>query len=137
MLSNAWDLGADWGRSPQPTHEVGAEINASLPLGIFLSGEMEYNSGRFYTVTTGRDDNRDSNVNDRPPGGEPNTERGPQYLNFDFNISKAFFLRRAAGSTGGINVNVFANMTNAFNHVHLGTPSGVMRGFRKLLGRDR
>jgi hypothetical protein len=23
-------------------------------------------------------------------------------------------------------MNVFANMTNAFNHVHLGTPSGVL-----------
>jgi hypothetical protein len=127
LATDAYNLAADSGRSPNPTHNVNASLNASLPLGVFLSGQMSYNSGRFYTITTGRDDNRDSNVNDRPPGGTPNTERGPQYLNFDFNISKAFFLRRAAGSaTSGTNINVFANMTNAFNHVHYGTPSGVL-----------
>ena len=117
-----------------PTHDVNASLNASLPLGFFISGQMSYNSGRFYTITTGRDDNRDSRVNDRPVGGLPNTERGPKYLNFDFNISKAFFIRRAAGSASGMNVNVFANMTNAFNHVHYGTPSGVMtsRNFRRI-----
>ena len=127
LATNAYDLAADFGRSPNPTHNVSANLNASLPLGIFLAGNMSYNSGRYYSITTGRDDNRDSSVNDRPVGGAPNTERGPKYLNFDFNISKAFFLRRAAGSaTSGMNINVFANMTNAFNHVHYGTPSGVL-----------
>jgi hypothetical protein len=125
LLTNAYDVQADWGRSPQPVHNVRASLNASLPLGVFVSGEMDYNSGRFYTITTGRDDNRDSSLTDRPVGGIPNSERGPRYLNFDFNISKAFFLRRGSGNSG-VNVNVFANMTNAFNHVHLGTPSGVM-----------
>jgi hypothetical protein len=127
LASNAYDLRGDRGRSPQPTHNVNGSLNASLPLGVFVSGQMSFNSGRYYTITTGRDDNRDSNANDRPIGGVPNSERGPKYLNFDVNISKAFFLRRAPGSaTSGMNINVFANMTNAFNHVHYGTPSGVM-----------
>lgn len=135
LLSNAWDLHSDRGRAPMPTHELRGNLNASLPLGVFVSGAMSYHSGRYYTITTGRDDNRDSNVNDRPAGQAPNTERGPRYLNFDFNISKAFFFRRAPGSsTSGTNVNVFANMTNAFNHVHYGTPSGVMTSpnFRRI-----
>ena len=135
LLTNAYDERADWGRSPQPIHSVSGSLNVSLPLGVFVSGEIDYNSGRFYTITTGRDDNRDSSLTDRPAGGVPNSERGPQYLNFDFNISKAFFFRRAPGSaTSGVNVNVFANMTNAFNHVHLGTPSGVMTSpnFRRV-----
>ena len=56
-----------------------------------------------------------------------NSEVGPRYLNFNFNISKAFFIRRAPGSaTSGTNINVFANMSNAFNHVHYGNPSGVL-----------
>jgi hypothetical protein len=127
ILTDAYDNNADWGRSPQPLHNLNGSLNASLPLGVFLSGAMSYNSGRYYTITTGVDDNRDSNVNDRPTGVIPNSERGPKYLNFDFNISKAFFLRRAPGSaTSGTNINVFANMTNAFNHVHYGTPSGVI-----------
>jgi hypothetical protein len=127
ILSDAYNSDADWGRSPQPLHNLNGSLNASLPLGVFLSGAMSYNSGRYYTITTGIDDNRDSNINDRPAGVIPNSERGPKYLNFDFNISKAFFLRRTAGSaTSGTNINVFANMTNAFNHVHYGTPSGVI-----------
>jgi hypothetical protein len=135
LSTNAYDVRSDWGRSPQPTHNVDGELNASLPFGIFVSGEAEWHSGRYYTITTGRDDNQDSSVNDRPPGTAPNTERGPRYLNVDFNISKAFFFRRAAGSaTSGTNINVFANMTNAFNHVHYGTPSGVMTSpnFRRI-----
>jgi hypothetical protein len=127
LASNAYDLLADWGRSPNPVHTVDLDLNASLPLGIFISGEMDLDSGRHYTITTGRDDNRDTNVNDRPSGRFANDARGLRYLNFDFNISKAFFLRRAPGSTtSGTNINVFANMTNAFNHVHYGTPSGVL-----------
>jgi hypothetical protein len=135
LISDAYNPTADWGRAPMPTHQINANLNASLPLGLFVSGDMTFRSGRYYTVTTGQDDNRDSSVNDRPAGVAPNTERGPRYMNVDFNISKAFFFRRAAGSaTSGTNVNVFANMTNAFNHVHYGTPSGVMLSpnFRRI-----
>jgi hypothetical protein len=121
--SDNYDLRADWGRAPFPLHGVDSTVNARLPLGIFLTGRMDFNSGRHYSVRTGFDDNRDGNVNDRPPGVPPNSLRGPTYLDFDFNISKAFFFQ--SGSSGP-NVNVFINMTNAFNRVHRGTPSGVL-----------
>jgi hypothetical protein len=133
--TDAYDPRADWGRSPQALHQMNGNLNASLPFGVFVSGSARFHSGRYYTITTGTDDNRDSNVTDRPPGVAPNTERGPKYMNVDFNLSKAFFLRRAPGSsTSGTNVNVFVNMTNAFNHVHYGTPSGVMTSpnFRRI-----
>jgi hypothetical protein len=127
LASDSYNLRADWGRAPWPLHTVNGNLNARLPFGIFLNGAVSYNSGRYYTITTGRDDNRDSNVNDRPPGVPPNSLRGPQYHNWDFNLSKAFFFRRAPGSaTSGTNMNVFVNLTNAFNHVHYGVPSGVM-----------
>jgi hypothetical protein len=118
---DSYDPRADWGRAPNPSHNVSTTINARLPLGVFLTNRMSANSGRYYTITTGRDDNRDTVANDRPPGVPPNSERGPRYVNFDFNISKAIFIG------GGMrNVNVFANVSNAFNRVHYGTPSGVM-----------
>ena len=133
--TDAYNPREDWGRLPWPLHETNGNLNASLPFGVFLSGAVRFHSGRYYTITTGNDDNRDSNVNDRPRGVAPNTERGPRYMNVDFNVSKAFFLRRAPGSsTSGTNFNVFVNMTNAFNHVHYGTPSGVMTSpnFRRI-----
>jgi hypothetical protein len=36
-----FDLRADWARDDDPTHEVEVEVNARLPFGIFLTGEME------------------------------------------------------------------------------------------------
>jgi hypothetical protein len=121
-LTDNYDLRADWGRAPFPLHSMNSTVNARLPLGLFLAGTIRANSGRYYTVTTGVDNNRDSNVSDRPAGVGPSSRRGPRYLNFDVNLSKAFFLRRPGGS----NVNVFINLTNAFNHVHYGQPSGVL-----------
>jgi hypothetical protein len=125
-LSDAYDLHHDQGRSANPHHNVNGSVNARLPAGVFLTGNMSFNSRRYYTMTTGTDDNRDSNVNDRPTGVEPNSLEGPRYLNFDVNLSKAFFFGGTRGSTSGTNANVFVNMTNAFNHVHYGTPSGVI-----------
>lgn len=116
-----YDLRGDWARAGFPTHEIDANVNAQLPLGLFLTGRLSASSGRRYTIITGVDDNHDNTVNDRPVGVPRNSEVGPRYLNVDFNVSKAFFLGRS-----GANVNVFANMTNAFNHVHLNNPSGVM-----------
>jgi hypothetical protein len=106
---------------------MNGSVNAQLPLGIFLTGTMQANSPRFYNITTGLDDNRDTYTTDRPAGVPRNSATGPKYLNFNFNVSKAFFFGGPATSGGSrMNMNVFANMTNAFNHVHYGTPSGVM-----------
>ncbi len=110
-----------------PTHTLNSTVNAQLPLGVFLTGTMSLTTPNWYNITTGRDDNRDSTINDRPPGFGRNGGKGPKTLNFDFNISKAIFF----GSNGGgivtrTNLNVFANMTNAFNRTNLGRPSGVM-----------
>ncbi len=124
-LTDNYDLRADWGRAPFPLHNFSGTVNARLPLGLFLTGEIDAHSGRYYTVRTGIDNNRDSNVTDRPPGVPPSGMRGPRYLNFDFNLSKAVFLNRS-GDSSGANVNVFVNLTNAFNRVHYGQPSGVL-----------
>jgi hypothetical protein len=100
-------------------------VNARLPLGVFLTGSVAANSSRPYTITTGKDDNGDTQVNDRPPGVKRFSANGPGFFSVDFNISKALFL---GSGRGGVrtNVNVFANMTNAFNHTNPGVPSGVM-----------
>ena len=123
-----YNLRVDWGRAFFPRHNLNTTVNAALPLGIFLTNSMFTNSGRFYTVTTGYDDNRDSQINDRPPDVARNSAHGPRYRNFNFNVSKAFFFGQDSESvTGGsTNLNVFVNITNAFNAVHYGVPSGVM-----------
>ncbi len=107
-------------------HTLNGTVNARLPLGVFLTGTMSVNSGQWYTIITGRDDNKDSTVNDRPPGATRGGASGPNPLNFNFNISKAFFFSPARNGNTRTNMNLFANMTNAFNRTNYGVPSGVM-----------
>ena len=132
-----YDLRSDWGLGRQQPHNWNINLNAQLPLGVFLTARLQGNSGRKYSITTGRDDNRDGRFSDRPPcvevtqavciGLDPDftipkhSETAPGSLRTDFNIAKAFFF-----GGNGMNVNFFANMRNAFNRVNLGVPSGVL-----------
>jgi hypothetical protein len=99
-------------------------VNSQLPLGVFLTTSVSINNGNPYSITTGRDDNGDGVINDRPPGMPRLSRIGPTYRSVGFNISKAFRIGHNKNSAS--NLNVFANMTNAFNTVNLGTPSGVL-----------
>ena len=128
LNSDNYNFKTDWSPILQPVHQINSTVNAQLPLGVFLSGTMQANDGRKYTVTTGKDDNQDNSVNDRPAGEGRNGTDGPNLLNFNFNISKAFFFGDApqGGGSTRTNVNVFANMTNAFNRPNYNPPSGVM-----------
>jgi len=126
--SDNYNIRADWGRSGQPIHQFNSTVNAKLFMGVFLTGTVSADSGYRYNITTGNDDNHDSNINDRPPGTPRNSGDGPRFQTFNFNISKAFFLGHNNGGTGSsrANMNLFANMNNAFNRTNYGTPSGVM-----------
>src|SRR5206468_3596340 len=101
-----------------------------IPLGLFVTGTMSMVGPNWYNITTGKDDNRDSIVNDRPAGVPRNSGPGPKTLTFNFNISKAFFFGASHRSNGNANstrnLNVFANVTNAFNRTNVASMSGVM-----------
>ncbi len=128
LPADNYDLRAEWGLgSFFPAHTLSSTANAQLPLGIFLTATTSANSGQRYNITTGTDENQDGHLTDRPRGVPPNAGDGPKFLRFDFNISKAFFFD-AAGAPGRTrtNLNVFANVTNAFNNVNFNLPSGVM-----------
>ena len=126
-----YNLRLDWTDSRGnccPPQTLNSTVNAQLPLGIFLTGTMAMTS-QTYNITTGRDDNRDNTINDRPPGVPRNSGNAPKNLNFNFNISKALFFSPDSNGRGNAtrtNLNVFANMTNAFNRTNCGVPSGVM-----------
>ncbi len=129
LPANRYDLRQEWGNTANPRHTFNAGINSRLPLDVYLTTVVEASGGRRYTITTGRDDNNDGSINDRPPGVLKNSEVGPHFFNVSFNFSKAFAFNGGAlqgGSGTGPQLNVFANLNNAFNMTHLGTPSGVM-----------
>jgi hypothetical protein len=127
-----YNLWKEWGRAVDPRHDFSSSINARLPLDVYLTTIIRARSGGFYTITTGRDDNKDGFSNDRPPGVSKNSEVGPSYFDLGFNFSKAFELSRrgaaqaGSGAAAGPQMNVFANVNNALNMQHPGLPSGVM-----------
>ena len=124
--TNSLDPRADWSTGNQPHHGFNSSINAAMPFGIFLTQSIAGNTGRYYTITTGKDDNQDGTKNDRPAGVGRNSALGPGRLNFDLNISKAFFIGGAGSAGTRKNVNVFANITNQFNQVHYNNPASSM-----------
>ena len=130
LPSDNYNMGLDWSRLTVPqAHTVNSNLNARMPLGVFLTGIMSYNTGRNYSITTGHDDNMDSSPNDRPPGVKRTSGPAQDFLTFDFNISKAFFFGNTGNGVGGgtrTNANLFANMTNALNRPNYNPPSGVL-----------
>jgi hypothetical protein len=117
----------DWGRSRfDQRHQYNFTVNAQTPFGTLFTVRGFGNSGSPYTITTGEDDNRDQNTNDRPEGVARNSENGPRFFNVDMTLSKTYRL----GATSGTQVSVYANLQNAFNFVNLRNPSGVLTSSR-------
>ena len=134
LPSNNYDLAADWSRGDDQVHDFRGSINAQVPLGIFLTLGVQARSGEHYSITTGRDDNGDTETNDRPPGVARNSGTTPKFLSTDLNLSKVFFLRRSATGSraggAGTQVNVFANVTNMFNRTNIDRVSSTLTSSR-------
>jgi hypothetical protein len=133
LPSNNYDLAADWGRTNTRVHQFNARVNAQLPFGVFLTVRLQAQSGQPWTITTGRDDNGDTVSSDRPVGVGRNSETGPRFQSTTVNVSKVFYLRRGAGDAvggAGMQVHVFATITNALNRSNLRSVSGALTSSR-------
>jgi hypothetical protein len=130
LPADSRDVRSEWGRTTNPPHTFNSSINLRLPMDVYLTTAIDARSGRFYTITTGKDDNGDGVSNDRPAGVPKSSEVGPRYFDVSFNVSKAIEFNGTAAQSGAAGtaprLNVFANLNNAFNMTHLGVPSGVM-----------
>jgi hypothetical protein len=76
-------------------HRLTAGLNLDLARGVRFAAIITAQSALPYTITTGRDDNRDSYTNDRPPGVTRNSARGADFLQLDARLSKGFYVRGA------------------------------------------
>ena len=123
-------------------HQIVASAVWALPFGVQAAGLVQARSGLPWTVTTGVDNNRDQNLNDRPdlavPGGDPldratyssaftgrsgnlgrNTNSGPTFVQVDFRLSKQV-------RVGRYSVEGFAEAFNLLNRANLGVPVGTL-----------
>ena len=114
--------------------------------GTALNFNLRANSGRPYSIRSGRDLNGDQSTRDRPPGVARNTETGPARINLDMTFTKEFRprttdLAQTGGGRGAERVVRFQarfynvlNITNVRGYSGMlssplfGEPTGFLRG---------
>jgi hypothetical protein len=102
LPANNLDPDAEWGPSRQDIrHRIQGQINVPLFYGVRTNVNFQAQSASPYTMTTGRDDNRDGVVNDRPAGVGRNTERGASTWTMNLNITKQIALGGPRDGQGG------------------------------------
>jgi hypothetical protein len=88
LPADNYNLAAERGPSPADArHRFMSLANAPLPWGLRLGTSVRVQSALPYNITTGRDDNRDTVSNDRPPGVTRNTGRGRAQVDIGVRVS--------------------------------------------------
>jgi len=116
--ANSYDLAGEWGRAD---FDVRHRFNllGTIKAGKYfnLGTALTLNTGAPYTLTTGRDDNKDSQALDRPAGVGRNTLEGPGFAQLDLRWSRDFYFVKAKKDKGPT-VTVAADAFNVFNRVN-------------------
>lgn len=116
--ANSDDLAGEWGRAD---FDVRHRLNllGTIKAGKYfnLGTALTLNTGTPYTLTTGRDDNKDSQALDRPAGLGRNTLEGPGFAQLDLRWSREFFLAKAKKDKGPI-VAVAVDAFNVLNRLN-------------------
>ena len=103
LPANSFDPNSEWGPSSQDVrHRLNAMVNVGLPFAVRANVSANAQSASPYTITTGRDDNRDGVSNDRPDGAGRNTARGAGRWELNARLTRAIsFGGPTAGQQGG------------------------------------
>ena len=118
LPANNYDLTGEWSRADfDERHRfnlLGAiEAGDWFDVGLTLS----LTSGRPYSLTTGRDDNRDSIANDRPTGVRRNSLQGPGAATLDVRWAKEFLLKESKNDEGPA-ITLGVDAFNVFNRTN-------------------
>ena len=89
-------------------HRVSAALSLQLPWQIQASTLIAARSKLPYNITTGADDNRDTQTNDRPPDVGRNSGRGANLFQADLRLTKAI-------RTGDVEVELIGEAFNITN----------------------
>ena len=117
--ANNYDLSGEWARADyDQRHRLNVlgtvRPTSSLNLGVGFAAS----SGMPYTMTTGRDDNRDGLANDRPAGMSRNSLQGPGFAELDLRCSYDWRLQKTKKDGAKLTFALDAfNVTNRVNYV--------------------
>jgi hypothetical protein len=129
LPADNFNLAAEAGRADfDVRHKVNVAGLLTMPHGFQAGPVLMLASGAPFDITTGFDDNRDTEVSDRPRGVTRNTGQGPGFARFDLRMTKMFVLPRPAwaGKDNPAQVEINFDVVNAFNRTNLGSPIGVL-----------
>jgi hypothetical protein len=105
LPSDSTNVDLDWGPDGQDVrHQFQVQGVAQLPLDIRLQSRVQFRSAPAYNMTTGRDDNLDGAINDRPDGVGRNSLRGDATWHLStLSLQKSFGFGgpRTEGTSGG------------------------------------
>jgi hypothetical protein len=107
LAADEGNLAAEWGRSQNDVrHRFFGLLNGRPTKSLTVSSLISAQSGTPFDITTGRDDNGDSLLNDRPRGVSRNTGEAPSRFNVDVRVgwSRNFGAPRQAPPGGGMRV---------------------------------
>jgi len=148
---NSFDLSQEWGPARQDVrHRLNTSMNTDLKAGFRMNMYLRAQSASPYNITTGLDENRDGQTNERPFGVGRNSGRGQATANLDVGLVWEHSLgqrprvnaqRGGGGGRGGrggrgggnnrandgmLRLEIFARATNVLNIVNPQNFSGVM-----------
>ena len=121
---NQYDWRSEWGPSAfDARHRWISNVSLRMPMASTVSFFVFANSGRAYSITTGKDDNGDQSTNDRPAGVSRNSARGPGSYNVNMSFTKQFLLRKPEAQRSASNGS--SSPTNpAVPQIFVGGPGG-------------
>jgi len=153
LPSNNYNLRADRGPSASDFHHlISGFINKRLKKGFGASAIIQATSALPYNITTGRDDNGDTVINDRPAGIARNSARGAPRWEIGSRLSWGKDFGPEEQQTGGPQIRMvrvgggdgaappsigmggnkkyrlefYAQVFNLLNHTNLGVFNGVL-----------
>ena len=102
LPANSLNPDAEWGPSFQDVrHRMNWNINLPFVYGLRASANGNAQSASPYNITTGKDDNQDGVVNDRPSGVGRNAGRGAARFDMSLRLSRNFSFGPSRATTGG------------------------------------
>ena len=113
--ANSYDPKAEWSRAdPDQRDRLNLLGTVSTGHWLDLGLVLQLYSGMPFNVTTGRDNNHDGVLTDRPTGVPRNSGHGPGYANLDLNLSHTFPLGHHAEQPE--NLRIGFSSFDIFNH---------------------
>lgn len=125
LPANNYNLRPEWGPAENDIrHQLGVGATVELPWRFRFGTLTSLHSALPYNITTGFDNNQDTNPNDRPLGVGSNSSRGAGYFSIDLHVARPVTFK-AKGHNFGCEFAVdsfnLLNHTNPSNYVGVQT----------------